>query len=114
MPTARSPERVIGNTSAGVAAAGTTAATATPCPADHISVTSGTLGQGVILAAGNPSQIRSVGNNTGTAVSGVSILVYPPSGAAFNGGTADAPLNLPPGMAAMFMFVTSLVINCVT
>ncbi len=54
------------------------------------------------MKAGVPLSERSVVN-----ASTVGILVYPPTGSAFNGAAADAPVNLAPGRALLAKFLTA-------
>ena len=92
-----------GDWATGLTAAGTTQGTATTATADHIEVTTVTSSDyGVILKAGSAGQDRSVINADATEV----LYVYPWSGAAFNGQTADAPLALPAGRAAWFKILS--------
>jgi len=103
--------RTLGDVATGIAAAGTTQATATTLPADHCTVTTATQGSadGVVMKAGNMNDVRTVANHT----SG-NIVVYPPSGAALNGAAANTGLTLPANKAALFFFLTSLIISVVT
>lgn len=96
-----------GDGDATVVAAGTTQATATTCPADHVQVLSGT--GGVVLVEGSYGSLKSVANNSTT----VSIYAYPWSGAKFNGQAANAGLLLPPGHAALFICQTPTLITAV-
>lgn len=89
--------------------AGTTQATASACLADHVSVPTVSAGSGVILTPGNASDIRSVTNASQT----MQLLVYPPSGTAFNGITADLPLTLPPAKGALFVFTSPTTIMAI-
>lgn len=89
--------------------AGTTQATASSCLADHVSVPTVTAGAGVILTPGNGGDIRTVTN----ADQDSELLVYPPSGAAFNGITADLPLTLPSAKAALFVFTSPTTIMAI-
>lgn len=98
--------KFLGDVSAAQTAAGSTQADATAAFADHVQVPSASAGQGVILKPGNTQDFRSVCN-----ASSVSLYVYPPSDAAFNGRTTNAPIDLPPGACALFFFVTSQKIN---
>lgn len=82
--------------------AGTTQATASQTLADHVSVPTVGAGEGVILAPGNASDIRSVANTDQDS----ELLVYPPVGAQFNGIAANLPLNLPRASAALFVFTS--------
>lgn len=95
---------MLGDSATGVTAAGTTAATATTLTADHSLVETVTSSaNGVILKPGSARDIRSVHN----ADSADNLFVYPPSGAQFNGLTADFPLMLPAGHGAFFFFYSS-------
>lgn len=98
-----------GDWNAAVAAAGTTAATATTVSADHVAVTTVVGSDGVILKGQPDGAECSVANATTTD----GLLVYPPDGAAFNGQTADDPINLPAGKAAWFKYLTSTKIQAV-
>lgn len=93
----------------GLAAAGTTQATATQLTADDVHLASVTSGAGVILRLANGGEKFSVGNGDATN----SLLIYPPVGASFNGSTANTPLTLTPQRAAFFSFVTPTKINAV-
>ncbi len=98
---------MLGDFDATVVAAGTTQATATTCPADHVAVISGT--GGVILVEASNGAIKSVANNS----TSVSIYVYPWVGGKFNGQTANLGLLLPPGHGAIFIPVTNTLINAI-
>lgn len=82
--------------------AGSTQATAAQMVADHVSVPNAGSGEGVILPAANASDWFTCTNADQTD----GFFLYPPSGAAFNGETADAPLTMPPGSAALFVFTS--------
>lgn len=99
------PEFIDGDIGQVTAAAGTTQSDATTLAANHVEVGTATAGQGVILTAYPAKEVFTVLNT-----SGVSLLVYPPSGAAFNGGTANDALNLPDGTACFGRFLTSTTI----
>jgi len=101
--------RILGDAAETQAAAGSTSADATPMVADHVQVPSLSAGQGVILRAGNSLDFRSVANSSAST----NLYIYPPSGAAFNGETADLPVDLPAGAAALFIFITSNKINVI-
>ena len=99
-----------GDNNTGVAAAGTTAATATTLTADHTLVETCTASaNGVILRAGSARELKTVFNGTTTA----SCYVYPPSGAAFNGQTANDGILVPPGHGAMFFYFSSTKIGVI-
>lgn len=89
--------------------AGTTQATASACLADHVSVPTVSAGAGVILGAGNASDLRSVTNASQTT----QLLVYPPVGSQFNGITANLPLTLPPAKGALFIFTSPTTIMAI-
>jgi hypothetical protein len=76
---------------ASVSAAGTTQATATVITASDTQVTSATIDQGVILKSVTTGTMQWVTNATSAR-----IKVYPPSGAAINGGSADAAITVQP------------------
>lgn len=100
--------KILGNFKKGIASAGSALASATICPADHVTVTTVTEGQGVKLAPGNKAEFRTVANHSTTA----NLLVYPPtSSGAFNGATAGAAITVPSNHAAMFMFFDANVIT---
>ena len=92
-----------GDFASGIAAAGTTAATATTLPANHCEVTTVSDGQGVIVKAYPAGEVFSVSN----AGSGANLLVYPPAGASFNGKTANLPVTLPRNTACHGRFLTA-------
>lgn len=101
------PKYIDGDFAATVTAAGTTQATATTLPANHCLVTTVTdAANGVILKALAPGEVFSVANGD----AGQTLKVYPPSGAAFNGMTANDPINLPVGFGAFGRFVSNTVI----
>lgn len=89
--------------------AGTTQATAAAMLADHVSVPSALEGSGLALIPGNASDWFTVAN----AAASAGFFVYPPSGASFNGKAADAPLTLPAGMAALFIYTSPTTIMCI-
>ena len=102
-----SPVFVDGDFAAAVSAAGTTQGTATTLPANHNLVTVVTdSANGVILKALAKGEVFSVANGDAAQ----SLKLYPPSGAAFNGMTANDPLTLPVGFCAMGRFVSKTVI----
>lgn len=82
--------------------AGTTQATAARMIGDHVSVPSAGNGEGVILHSANASDWFTVANEDAAD----SFFLYPPVGAAFNGKAANAPLTMPPGSAALFVFTS--------
>jgi hypothetical protein len=82
---------------------GTTQATAAPMVADHVSIPAAGSGEGIILPPANASDWFTIANED---ASSDNILVYPPVGSAFNGKTADTPLNLPANAAALFVFTS--------
>ena len=94
---------VNGDWATSLAAAGTTQATATAVTADHVLVTTVVGADGVRLVGQPDGAECSVANATTTD----GLLVYPPTGAAFNGQTANDPINLPEGKAAWFKYLTS-------
>ena len=95
---------IIGDSSSAVTAAGTTQGGATALPAGIVAVgTVTTVANGVILRAQGAGTIQIVSNED----SSEDLKVYPWSGAAFNGSTADAAMTVPAGKAAMFIEVTS-------
>ncbi len=100
--------KAFGDLAPSVAAAGTTTADAQVLPSSHCIVTSATDGsaEGVRMKSGVPLSERSVSNQTT-----VGILVYPPTGSAFNGAAADAPVNLPPGRSLLAKFLTAAKIS---
>lgn len=95
---------ILGDWETGQAAAGTTGATATTLTADHNWVATVTSSaHGVILKEMPPGSFMSVVNADGTD----SLNVYPWSGAALNGATADLPVTLPANSAAWFFVFSS-------
>jgi hypothetical protein len=98
-----------GTFNAAQTSSGTTQATAASCLADHVSVPTVGSGEGVILTPGNGSDIRSVTNASQTTW----LTVYPPVGSQFNGITANDPLTLPPGKAALFVFTSPTTIMAI-
>ena len=105
---------VLGDFVTGVAAAGTTAATATALPADHCYVSTVAAGaDGVILVQTRDGMMKTVANAVDTVSSVVALKVYPWSGAAFNGQTADEALVLPAGKGALFFCHTPTKITAI-
>lgn len=93
-----------GDTAATMTAAGTTAGTAATVTADHVLVTVVTTSaRGVILRALDAGKESWIAN----ADSNEPLYVYPPSGAQFNGQTADLYALVPSGKAAAFKFLTA-------
>jgi len=88
---------------------GTTQATAATLLADHAVVESVASGAGVILKPAHGGEAFSVANGDASDA----LLIYPPSGASFNGAAADTPLTLPPQRAAYFVFVSATKINAI-
>jgi hypothetical protein len=101
--------RILGDVSDAQTAAGSSQSDASIMVADHVQVASLTEGQGIILRAGNTNDMRSVAN----CDSADTLLVYPPSGASFNGASANAAIDVPARTAALFIFVTSNKINVI-
>jgi hypothetical protein len=94
---------ILGDWVVGTTAAGTTAATATTLTADNVWVDVVTASaNGVILKAFSAGETKSVVN----ADSADNLFIYPPSGASFNGATADLPVMIPAGRSAWFMSLT--------
>lgn len=106
------PQFIDGDFATGVTAAGTTQGTATTLPANHCIVTTVTdAANGVVLKALARGEVFSVANGDGAgAVGGQALKVYPPSGASFNGMTANDPITLPPGFCAQGRFVSNTAI----
>ena len=100
--------------SAGVAAAGTTQATAATVLFKHALVTTVGAGSGVVL-----QEYFCSNNQAGTIFNGASpltgenLLIYPWSGATFNGQTADRPLSLPAGKGCMWVYLNSTTIGII-
>ena len=99
------PSFMDGDYVTGVVAAGTSQSDATTLPASHCEVGTATVNQGVVLKQAPENHVFTVLNT-----SGASILVYPPSGAGFNGNTANLPLNLPDGVACFGRFLSKTII----
>lgn len=97
------PRYVDGDFATGVSAAGTTQSDATTLPANHCEVSTVTAGSGVIVKAYARGEVFSVSN----ADANDPLLVYPPSGASFNGATADLPATVPARGACFGRFITS-------
>ncbi len=98
-----------GNWSPTLSAAGTTQGTAAAVTAFHCYVTTVAAGAGVILLQRAPGSEYSLCNAGANA-----LLVYPWSGASFNGATADAPLTLPVNGAAWIKVISSTKLICVS
>jgi hypothetical protein len=101
---------ILGDVATGIAAAGTTAATATTLPAHHCTVTSATQGsaEGVIMKARTPPSFQSVSNKTS-----VYIKVYPPTGAQFNGAGANVAVQIKPNGGALFFLTATYDLMCI-
>lgn len=97
-----------GDVAVTLAAAGTTQGTATPVSAYHCHVTTCAAGAGVILVAVGPDGHYTIANDTSNA-----LLVYPWSGAAFNGATANLPASIPAHAAGMFKPINATKITAV-
>lgn len=100
---------VDGDVAATLSAAGTTQSDAAAVTAAHVYVTTVGAGAGVKLVAREAGFNFSVANAQGANA----LLVYPWSGASFNGATADLPVNIPANGAAWFKVVTATKIICV-
>lgn len=95
---------ILGDLATAVTATGTTQAGAAPMPAGFAIVDTVTSSaDGVILRAQGPMTVSGVANTD----SADNLMVYPWSGASFNGGTADLPLTLPPNKSALFVEMSS-------
>ena len=104
------PGGVIGDAAATMTAAGTTSGTAATMTADHVKVTVVTSSaDGVILRAAAAGEIFSVCNADATEA----LKWYPPSGASFNGQTADLPAVIPAGDAAIAICINATNFNVV-
>ena len=105
--------------STSVVAAGTTQATATVITHRFATVADGiTLGAGVVLTEANCNNFGwgTIANGelaAGASESGASLLVYPWSGASFNGQAADTPLNLEAGKTCMWVYMSSTQIQVI-
>ena len=102
--------KTFGDVATGIAAAGTTQATAATLVSDHCTVATGSEGvaDGVIMKAGNTDSFRTVTNKSTAA-----IKLYPPVGSNFNGGTTNGAINLNPNRAAWLFFITSTDISAI-
>lgn len=98
-----------GDQSISQTAAGSSQSDATLLIADYVAVTTFTAGQGVRLPPLEPKEIKMVFNND----SADSLLVYPASGCAINGGSSNAPLTLAARHGAMFIGMTSTVVGAI-
>lgn len=96
------PRWFLGTVDTAGTAAGSTQSDATELTSDWVAVTTCTLGQGVKLKESPFPSPKGVSNESTT-----NLLVYPWSGAAFNGETANDPLTLPAGSAAIFFCFSS-------
>lgn len=95
-----------------VAAAGTTQTDATVITWETVLVPTITQGAGVVLkeqfcVTAKRGRIYNGAAAAGATSTGQSLLVYPWSGAAFNGQTVDQPLTLPAGTGMMWEYLTS-------
>lgn len=87
----------------GLAAQGTTQATALPLTAGWNEIDAATVANnGVLLAALNPGQSQTVFNQSGMAIN-----VYPPPGMAINGNAANLPFSLGNGLRLTFDFISN-------
>lgn len=100
---------VIGDVST-MTAAGSSQSDAQPLAAAMVEVTAVTAGQGVRLRAQGPGTISVVSNGDDTEA----LNVYPWTGAAFNGKSANLPLVLAYGDAAMFVEISATKIAVIT
>lgn len=95
---------IVGDTSSAVTAAGSTQGGATPAPAGIFAVgTVASSADGVLLRAQGPGTFSIVSNEDSLE----DLKVYPWSGAAFNGKTADLPTVVPSGKAVIFVEITA-------
>lgn len=92
-----------GDTAATMTSAGTTQSDAAEITAAHVIVTTHSAGAGVILDKHEAGFNYSVVN--GSANDG--LMVYPPSGVAFNGQTANDPVNLASGTGMQFKAINA-------
>lgn len=109
MPLGPSVSYLRGHSNPAQTTAGTTQATAAPMLADHVSVPAAGNGEGIILPAANASDWFTAANEDAVD----SFFVYPPIGAAFNGKSANEPLTMPSGTAALFVFASPAKIICI-
>lgn len=96
------------------APAGTTQATATPVQ-DKVVLTAtfGITATGAILVEKNCVDQGFGTIYNGNANTGPNLEIYPWSGAAFNGQTADASVSLPPGKGMRWEYLTATKIGVI-
>lgn len=100
------PADLIGDTIAqNIAGVGTAQAGAALLTGTVNTVTTAGGATAFILKAHNPGRSVTVWNQSATAA-----LVYPPTGAAINGGGANASFSVAQNKPAVFYFVTPLII----
>jgi hypothetical protein len=95
---------ILGTAAAAVTAAGTNQSTATQLTADHNLITACDPGQGVILPAMTFGDEVWVANGDSDA----DLLVYPRTGGKLNNQTANTPLSVATGRAAVFRAIGAL------
>lgn len=103
----REGSQIFGPPNASQTSAGTSQTTATTAAGDDVYLASVSSGTGIVLQGGNPGDIIWVTNGDTTNA----LLVYPPSGAAFNGSSANAAVTVPAAHSAMFKFITNNIIG---
>lgn len=101
-----------------VSAVGTTQATATPIKVKHAMTSEVTAGAGVVLVEYNCAKMSQGTIHNGSAAAGAvstgaALLIYPWSGAAFNGQAVDSPLSLPAGMGCHWVYLNSAKIGII-
>ena len=96
-------EYINGDCAATMTSAGTSQSDAAEITAANVMVTSHTAGAGVILDAHEAGFVYRVCNGSANN----DLKVYPPSGTAFNGQTANEELALSAGTAAEFVVLSS-------
>lgn len=100
------------------APAGTTQATATAVAHKHVLTASFTQGAGAVLqqqfcATMEEGTIHNGSAAAGAVSTGQSLLIYPWSGAAFNGQAANKALTLPAGKGCRWVYLNSTTIGII-
>jgi hypothetical protein len=96
------------------APAGTTQATATPVKHKHVlTSTFAITATGALLQQQFCAEVGEGTIHNGNSETSTNLEIYPWSGAAFNGRSANASLSLPPGKGCRWVYLNSTTIGII-
>lgn len=101
-------QAINGDAATGITAAGTTQATATPLPAANNFIGTAAASSGVILPPGNLGDEIFVFNGGANT-----LAVYPPVGAAINGGATNAAASIATLKTGYFIYGSATLVGAI-